>query len=79
MDRKYNRVLLKLSGEILAGDAHFGLDYEKELSGDMRRDSRGRKGRCRHLDGSRWQKHHSRRADNQVKAQADYMEYWRNH
>ena len=28
MDRKYNRVLLKLSGEILAGDAHFGLDYE---------------------------------------------------
>ena len=28
MDRKYNRVLLKLSGEILAGDAHFGLDYQ---------------------------------------------------
>ena len=28
MERKYNRVLLKLSGEILAGDAHFGLDYE---------------------------------------------------
>ena len=27
MERKYNRVLLKLSGEILAGDAHFGLDY----------------------------------------------------
>lgn len=28
MERKYNRVLLKLSGEILAGGAHFGLDYE---------------------------------------------------
>lgn len=28
MERKYNRVLLKLSGEILAGNAHFGLDYE---------------------------------------------------
>ncbi|MEG1501925.1 MAG: UMP kinase [Synergistaceae bacterium] len=28
MERKYNRVLLKLSGEILAGDAHFGLDYD---------------------------------------------------
>ena len=28
MERKYTRVLLKLSGEILAGDAHFGLDYE---------------------------------------------------
>ena len=28
MVRKYNRVLLKLSGEILAGNAHFGLDYD---------------------------------------------------
>ncbi len=28
MERKYNRILLKLSGEILAGNAHFGLDYE---------------------------------------------------
>lgn len=28
MVRKYNRVLLKLSGEILAGDASFGLDYD---------------------------------------------------
>ena len=28
MERKYNRVLLKLSGEILAGEAHLGLDYE---------------------------------------------------
>lgn len=27
MVRKYNRILLKLSGEILAGDSHFGLDY----------------------------------------------------
>lgn len=27
MERKYKRILLKLSGEILAGDAHFGLDY----------------------------------------------------
>lgn len=27
MERKYNRILLKLSGEILAGDARFGLDY----------------------------------------------------
>ena len=37
MDRKYNRVLLKLSGEILAGDAHFGLDYK--LSGICERSS----------------------------------------
>ncbi|WP_279008723.1 UMP kinase [Synergistes jonesii] len=28
MGRRYNRVLLKLSGEILAGKEHFGLDYE---------------------------------------------------
>ena len=28
MARKYNRILLKLSGEILAGHAHFGLDYD---------------------------------------------------
>ena len=28
MARKYNRILLKLSGEILAGNAHFGLDYD---------------------------------------------------
>lgn len=28
MKRKYNRVLLKLSGEILAGGASFGLDYD---------------------------------------------------
>ena len=28
MERKYSRVLLKLSGEILAGEGHFGLDYE---------------------------------------------------
>lgn len=28
MERKYNRILLKLSGEILAGDSHFGLDYD---------------------------------------------------
>jgi uridylate kinase len=28
LERKYNRVLLKLSGEILAGDARFGLDYQ---------------------------------------------------
>lgn len=28
MERPYNRVLLKLSGEILAGDQHFGLDYD---------------------------------------------------
>ena len=28
MGCKYKRVLLKLSGEILAGDAHFGLDYD---------------------------------------------------
>lgn len=27
MERKYNRVMLKLSGEILAGDLHFGLDF----------------------------------------------------
>ena len=27
-DLKYNRVLLKLSGESLAGDAHFGIDAE---------------------------------------------------
>lgn len=25
---KYNRVLLKLSGEVLAGDKHFGLDFD---------------------------------------------------
>jgi uridylate kinase len=28
MARKYNKILLKLSGEILAGNAHFGLDYD---------------------------------------------------
>jgi uridylate kinase len=28
MERKFKRVLLKLSGEVLAGNAHFGLDYE---------------------------------------------------
>lgn len=28
MERKFSRVLLKLSGEVLAGNAHFGLDYE---------------------------------------------------
>ena len=28
MARKYNRILLNLSGEILAGNAHFGLDYD---------------------------------------------------
>lgn len=28
MGHKYKRVLLKLSGEILAGGAHFGLDYD---------------------------------------------------
>lgn len=28
MGRKFNRILLKLSGEILAGDLHFGLDYD---------------------------------------------------
>ncbi|KEJ91868.1 UMP kinase [Synergistes jonesii] len=28
MGRRYDRVLLKLSGEILAGKEHFGLDYE---------------------------------------------------
>ena len=28
MARKYNRILLKLSGEILAGNAHCGLDYD---------------------------------------------------
>lgn len=28
MTKKYNRILLKLSGEILAGDQHFGLDYD---------------------------------------------------
>ena len=28
MARKYNRILLKLSGELLAGNAHFGLDYD---------------------------------------------------
>lgn len=28
MERKYKRVLLKLSGEILAGDLRFGLDYQ---------------------------------------------------
>mgnify|MGYP001264868298 CR=1 FL=1 len=28
MGRKYNKVLLKLSGEILAGNARFGLDYD---------------------------------------------------
>ena len=28
MELKHNRVLLKLSGEILAGDERFGLDYE---------------------------------------------------
>ncbi|MCD8234330.1 MAG: UMP kinase [Cloacibacillus porcorum] len=28
MERKYSRVLLKLSGEILVGEGHFGLDYE---------------------------------------------------
>lgn len=28
MERKYSRVLLKLSGEILTGEGHFGLDYE---------------------------------------------------
>lgn len=28
MERKYNRVMLKLSGEILAGSANFGLDYD---------------------------------------------------
>ena len=27
MALKYKRVLLKLSGEALAGDKHFGLDY----------------------------------------------------
>ncbi len=25
---KYKRVLLKISGEALAGDKHFGLDFE---------------------------------------------------
>ena len=29
MPGKYKRVLLKLSGEILAGDDHFGLNYPK--------------------------------------------------
>ena len=28
MNRKYNKILLKLSGEILAGGGHFGLDYD---------------------------------------------------
>lgn len=28
MERKYNRILLKLSGEILAGNFSFGLDYD---------------------------------------------------
>lgn len=28
MERKYNRILLKLSGEILAGEGRFGLDYD---------------------------------------------------
>jgi uridylate kinase len=28
LTKKYNRVLLKLSGEILAGNQHFGLDYD---------------------------------------------------
>lgn len=28
MARRYNKILLKLSGEILAGGGHFGLDYE---------------------------------------------------
>lgn len=28
MERNYNRILLKLSGEILAGGANFGLDYD---------------------------------------------------
>ena len=28
MGRKFNRILLKLSGEILAGNSHFGLDYD---------------------------------------------------
>lgn len=25
---RYKRVLLKLSGEVLAGDGHFGLDFD---------------------------------------------------
>ena len=28
MEHPYKRILLKLSGEILAGDGHFGLDYD---------------------------------------------------
>ena len=28
MDLKYNRILLKLSGEALAGDQKFGLNYD---------------------------------------------------
>ena len=28
MEPKYRRVLLKLSGEALAGEKHFGLDYD---------------------------------------------------
>ena len=28
MEPKYKRVLLKLSGEALAGDGHVGIDYD---------------------------------------------------
>ena len=28
MDRKYNRILLKLSGEVLAGDKKQGIDFD---------------------------------------------------
>ena len=28
---RYKRVLLKLSGEVLAGDRHFGLDFDAKI------------------------------------------------
>ena len=31
MEPKYKRVLLKLSGEALAGNAKFGLDFDRVL------------------------------------------------
>lgn len=39
MSVKYKRVLLKISGEALAGDKHFGLDYEKikEVCAEIKR------------------------------------------
>ena len=31
MEPKYKRVLLKLSGEALAGDGHVGIDYDNTV------------------------------------------------